>query len=231
MVEACGAGVAGRTESGSAAGNHSRDRGRATDATRSRSLLRPESPLWARGSNNCGRIHRQAGQGHYPGGSRRRWAARGLWQRSRVRLCASGIRAGQGSGRQSCGAGAGRPSGRPHPARAISTIWARNSSAGKLPPRWPARSSESIAFNQPDVEASKIATRNLTTEYEKTGSLPAEKPVLEDSGIKLFTDAKNADALAKAAGSDKSLAGYLRAHLKRVECRRLLCPARLHRDE
>ena len=30
------------------------------------------------------------------------------------------------------------------------------------------------AFNQPDVEASKIATRKLTTEYEKTGSLPAE---------------------------------------------------------
>ena len=41
------------------------------------------------------------------------------------------------------------------------------------------------AFNQPDVEASKIATRELTTEYEKTGSLPAEKPILEDSGIKL----------------------------------------------
>ena len=72
------------------------------------------------------------------------------------------------------------------------------------------------AFNQPDVEASKIATRTLTDEYEKTGSLPAEKPVLEDGGIKLFTDAVNADALAKAAGSDKSLAGYLRAHLKRI---------------
>jgi glucose-6-phosphate isomerase len=72
------------------------------------------------------------------------------------------------------------------------------------------------AFNQPDVEASKIATRNLTDEYEKTGSLPAEKPVLEDGGIKLFTDAVNADALAKAAGNDKSLAGYLRAHLKRI---------------
>src|SRR6476660_4788136 len=71
-------------------------------------------------------------------------------------------------------------------------------------------------FNQPDVEASKIATRNLTTEYEKTGSLPAEKPILEDGGIKLFTDAVNADALAKAAGSDKTLAGYLRAHIKRV---------------
>lgn len=72
------------------------------------------------------------------------------------------------------------------------------------------------AFNQPDVEASKIATRNLTTEYEKTGSLPPEKPVLEDGNIKLFTDAVNAEALAKAVGSDKSLAGYLRAHLKRV---------------
>jgi transaldolase/glucose-6-phosphate isomerase len=72
------------------------------------------------------------------------------------------------------------------------------------------------AFNQPDVEASKIATRSLTSEYEKTGSLPAEKPVLEDGGIKLFTDEKNAAALAKAAGGDKSLAGYLKAHLGRI---------------
>lgn len=71
------------------------------------------------------------------------------------------------------------------------------------------------AFNQPDVEASKIATRNLTTEYEKTGSLPAEKPILEDSGVKLFTDEKNAAALAQSA-SEKSLAGYLKAHLNRI---------------
>jgi transaldolase/glucose-6-phosphate isomerase len=72
------------------------------------------------------------------------------------------------------------------------------------------------AFNQPDVEASKIATRNLTSEYEKTGSLPAEKPVLEDNGVKLFTDEKNAADLARAAGGDKSLAGYLKAHLNRI---------------
>jgi transaldolase / glucose-6-phosphate isomerase len=72
------------------------------------------------------------------------------------------------------------------------------------------------AFNQPDVEASKIATRNLTAEYEKTGSLPAETPVVEDGGIKLFTDEKNAAELAKAAGGDKSLAGYLKAHLDRI---------------
>ncbi len=72
------------------------------------------------------------------------------------------------------------------------------------------------AFNQPDVEASKIATRNLTSAYEKTGSLPAEKPVVEDDGVKLFTDEKNAADLARAAGGDKSLAGYLKAHLGRI---------------
>lgn len=71
------------------------------------------------------------------------------------------------------------------------------------------------AFNQPDVEASKIATRNLTAQYEKTGSLPAEQPFFEQDGIKLFTDSKNADALTKAAGNDKSLTSYLRAHLNR----------------
>jgi len=70
------------------------------------------------------------------------------------------------------------------------------------------------AFSQPDVEASKVATRALTSEYEKTGSLPQEKPFFEDSGIKLFTDAKNAEALAKAG--DKSLAGYTSAQLNRI---------------
>jgi len=72
------------------------------------------------------------------------------------------------------------------------------------------------AFNQPDVEASKIVTRNLTSEYEKTGSLPPEKPIFENGGIKLFTDPKNADALRKTVGNDKSLANYLRAHLSRL---------------
>jgi transaldolase/glucose-6-phosphate isomerase len=73
------------------------------------------------------------------------------------------------------------------------------------------------AFNQPDVEASKIATRNLTSGYERTGSLPVEKPIFEEGGIQLFTDEKNAAVLAQATGSDKSLVGYLRAHLDRVK--------------
>ncbi|HXA64571.1 MAG TPA: bifunctional transaldolase/phosoglucose isomerase [Bryobacteraceae bacterium] len=71
-------------------------------------------------------------------------------------------------------------------------------------------------FNQPDVEASKIATRKLTAEYEKTGSLPPESPIWSEDSIQLFTDEKNAAALASAVGSDKSLVGYLRAHLKRL---------------
>lgn len=73
------------------------------------------------------------------------------------------------------------------------------------------------AFNQPDVEASKLATKALTSEYEKTGKLPAETPFLEDNGIKLFTDSKNAAALKQAMGNDQSLAGALRAHLNRIK--------------
>lgn len=72
------------------------------------------------------------------------------------------------------------------------------------------------AFNQPDVEASKVVTRDLTSQYEKTGSLPPETPVLEVGDIRLFTDEKNATELARRAGGDKSLVGYLKAHLSRI---------------
>ena len=72
------------------------------------------------------------------------------------------------------------------------------------------------AFNQPDVEASKIVTKQLTSAYESTGSLPMERPVVEEAGIKLFTDENNAAELAKATGSDRSLKNYLRAHMARL---------------
>ena len=72
------------------------------------------------------------------------------------------------------------------------------------------------AFNQPDVEASKLATRSLTSEYEKTGSLPSEKPFFEDSGIKLFSDEKNTGELERLA-TDKSVDGYFKAHLSRIK--------------
>ena len=71
-------------------------------------------------------------------------------------------------------------------------------------------------FNQPDVEASKVATRELTAAYEKSGSLPSEDSIYEEDGIKLYADEKNAAALAAASGTDRSLLGYLRAHLGRL---------------
>jgi len=67
------------------------------------------------------------------------------------------------------------------------------------------------AFNQPDVEASKIETKKLTTQYEATGSLPPEVPFFEDKGVKLFADEKNV-----AAVHGPKLADVLRAHLSRL---------------
>ena len=71
-------------------------------------------------------------------------------------------------------------------------------------------------FNQPDVEASKIETKKLTTAYESSGSLPPESPFFEADGIKLFTDEKNAAAI-KGTASEQSLQGYLKAHFDRVK--------------
>jgi glucose-6-phosphate isomerase len=72
-------------------------------------------------------------------------------------------------------------------------------------------------FNQPDVEASKIVTRQLTEAYEKTGKLPEESPIFDQGGIKLFTDERNATNLKNLAGSDGSFTGLLRAHLSQLK--------------
>jgi transaldolase/glucose-6-phosphate isomerase len=58
------------------------------------------------------------------------------------------------------------------------------------------------AFNQPDVEASKIETKKLTNEFEKTGSLPKESPAFEENGVKVFGQV-----------TGKTLVECLRAHL------------------
>jgi transaldolase/glucose-6-phosphate isomerase len=71
-------------------------------------------------------------------------------------------------------------------------------------------------FDQPDVEASKLATRKLTSEFERTGALPAETPLFTGQGIRLFTDSNNAEALARAVNGDQTLVGYLAAHLNRI---------------
>ena len=71
-------------------------------------------------------------------------------------------------------------------------------------------------FDQPDVEASKIATRTMTDAFEKTGSLPAETPVCTEKGIALYTDERNAEVL-REAGANSTLESWLKAHFARLD--------------
>jgi transaldolase/glucose-6-phosphate isomerase len=70
-------------------------------------------------------------------------------------------------------------------------------------------------FDQPDVEAAKIKTRELTAAFETSGALPAEAALASDGAIAIHTDAANADALRKA-GAGTDLASWLKAHLARI---------------
>jgi transaldolase/glucose-6-phosphate isomerase len=70
-------------------------------------------------------------------------------------------------------------------------------------------------FNQPDVEDAKIKTRELTAAFEKSGRLPAEKPVMSSAEADLYTDDNNAAAL-RQAGADGDLGSWLKAHLSRI---------------
>jgi transaldolase / glucose-6-phosphate isomerase len=69
-------------------------------------------------------------------------------------------------------------------------------------------------FNQPDVEAAKIKTRELTAAFEKSGTLPAETPVMSSAQADIYTDGRNAADLRKA-GADGDLGSWLKAHLGR----------------
>jgi transaldolase/glucose-6-phosphate isomerase len=63
------------------------------------------------------------------------------------------------------------------------------------------------AFDQPDVEASKIETRKLTDAFEATGDWPPDTPLFEEDGIKVFADPANAAAIG-AGGLDAALAAH-----------------------
>jgi transaldolase/glucose-6-phosphate isomerase len=67
-------------------------------------------------------------------------------------------------------------------------------------------------FDQPDVEASKDRTRKLTAAYEKSGTLPAEAPVIKEGDLTLF--GCNGKVAAPRHGG--SLADHLRAHLDQI---------------
>jgi transaldolase/glucose-6-phosphate isomerase len=68
-------------------------------------------------------------------------------------------------------------------------------------------------FDQPDVEASKVVTRELAAEYENTGSFPAETPFHEEGGIRLFADEANAGTVMGRLEGERNLAEILRVHL------------------
>ena len=72
-------------------------------------------------------------------------------------------------------------------------------------------------FDQPDVEASKIATRRLTEEYEKRGGLPHETPLFTNGRIALFADDKNAASLTSSINGIPTPSAYFRTHLDRLK--------------
>ncbi|GAB4241870.1 MAG: hypothetical protein OHK005_05330 [Candidatus Methylacidiphilales bacterium] len=70
-------------------------------------------------------------------------------------------------------------------------------------------------FDQPDVEASKIVTKKLTTAYEATRSLPPETPIASDCSLTLFTDPRN-EAILKAAAPSGAVPDLIKALLNQI---------------
>jgi transaldolase/glucose-6-phosphate isomerase len=68
------------------------------------------------------------------------------------------------------------------------------------------------AFDQPDVEASKVKTRELTDAAAKTGHLPDEAPFATFGDVRLFADDRNAAALKADSLVDVLRAQFARAH-------------------
>lgn len=50
-------------------------------------------------------------------------------------------------------------------------------------------------FDQPDVEAAKVAARRLTARYEESGALPEGEPLVREGALEAHADARNAAAL------------------------------------
>ena len=68
-------------------------------------------------------------------------------------------------------------------------------------------------FNQPDVEASKIKTRELTAAFEKTGALPAEKPVVRPTRPISTPTSTTPPSCARPAPT-ATLGSWIKAHLR-----------------
>ncbi len=119
----------------------------------------------------------KAGQGNHPVDRERSGPPDGLRQRSRLRLYSPRF---CGDPAQDAAVAALEQAGHPVVHIALDDIY----NLGQEFFRWEIATAVAgsvigiNAFNQPDVEASKIVTRDLTSAYEKTGSLPSETPIL-----------------------------------------------------
>ena len=71
-------------------------------------------------------------------------------------------------------------------------------------------------FDQPDVEASKIRTRELVFAFERNGTLPSDSPLIAVNGIELHADPRNAEEL-RHMGAKDSIESWLRAHFNRSQ--------------
>jgi transaldolase/glucose-6-phosphate isomerase len=71
-------------------------------------------------------------------------------------------------------------------------------------------------FNQPDVEASKVATQKLTKAYEESGKLTEAVPLIQEGDLSLFADPKYTERLRRAT-TPKSVKAYLAAHLGQIQ--------------
>ena len=68
-------------------------------------------------------------------------------------------------------------------------------------------------FDQPDVEAAKVAARTLTAAWEAGGGFPEETPAARSDGVALFAGAATASRLRASAGGPATVDGLVSAHL------------------
>jgi len=72
-------------------------------------------------------------------------------------------------------------------------------------------------FDQPDVEASKLAMHQLMTEFEFRGALPTEPLLVQDEDFEVYADARNAAELTQRSYGQKSVPALLEVHLQRLD--------------
>ena len=72
-------------------------------------------------------------------------------------------------------------------------------------------------FDQPDVEASKQATRQLMSGYAAQGAFPPERPAYADDGLRVFAAGEMGERLGDSGRWEPGLAGCMQAFLGSVQ--------------